>query len=216
MRTLVLLLLFANLTLFGYIQLDRWSSAEDTRLGQQINADKIKILTPQQVAALSPAKAAVISNQCLEWGPFTDSERERAQAILDPFALGKLLTTRHANTSSAYWVYLPPLPSKAAAERRAAELKQSGIDDLYVIQDNGAQRNAISLGVFKSEDAAQAYLVTLRNKGLQNARIGPRNQAISQTLFSVRDPQPALVAKLEAAKNEFAGSEIKTVTCDQS
>ena len=214
MKTLVLLLLLANLTLLGYVQLDRWSSAEDVRLRQQIEPDKIKLLTPQQVAALAPAKAAVISSQCLEWGPFSDGERERAQAILEPFALGRLLTSRHAETKGAYWVYLPPLPSKAAADKRAAELRSAGISDLYVIQE-GPQRNAISLGVFRSGEAAQTYLAALSEKGVGNARSGPRNQTVNHTLFSIRDPQPALVARLEASRNEFAGSEIKTGACDR-
>ena len=51
------------------------------------------------------------------------TERERAQAILDPFALGKLLTSRHADTKSAYWVYLAPLPNKNAADKKTIQGK---------------------------------------------------------------------------------------------
>jgi hypothetical protein len=216
MRILVLLLLLANLTMLGYTQLDRWAARQDGRLKQQVNAERITLLTPQQVAALSPAKAELVSNECMDWGPFTESERERAQALLDPFSLGKLLTSRHADTKSAYWVFLAPLPGKAAADKRVAELKRAGISDLYVITDNGPQKNAISLGVFKSEEAAQAYLDTLVNKGVRNARVGSRTQSITQTVFTVRDPQPALTARLEAAKGEFAGTEIVRRACDQS
>jgi hypothetical protein len=216
MRILVLLLLLANLTLFGYIQLGRWSAEDDLKVRQQVNPEKVRLLTPQQVAALAPAKAAVVSNECLDWGPFTDSERERAQGVLEPFALGKLLTSRRQETKSGYWVYLPPLPSKAAAERRAGELKEAGVTDLYVVTEAGAQKNAISLGVFRTEDAAQAYLASLRSKGVANARTGPRSQTLAQTVFTVRDPQPALVARLENAKAEFSGSEIANRSCDGS
>ena len=61
MRTLVFLLLLANLSLFGYIKLDSLGSGEGVRLSQQIQPDKIKLLTPQEVAALGPAKAASLA-----------------------------------------------------------------------------------------------------------------------------------------------------------
>ena len=78
MRTLFFLLLLANLTLFGFIKLDSMSAGEGVRLAQQVQPDKIKLLTPQQVAALGPSKAAALANVCLEWGPFGEIERARA------------------------------------------------------------------------------------------------------------------------------------------
>jgi hypothetical protein len=213
MRTSVLLLLLANVALFAYIQFDRWAANDDTRFKQQVNPDKIKLLTPQQVAALSPAKAAAVSNQCLDWGPFTDGERPRAQAVLEPLELGKLLTSRRIDSKSAYWVFVPPQPNKAAAEKKLAELKALGVEDLYVIQDSGPQKNAISLGVFKTEEAAHAYLDRVQKKGVKSAKSAPRAQSFSQTIFTIRDPQPAQVAKLDAAKDEFPSSELKAGAC---
>jgi len=55
MRTLVFLLLLANLTLFAYTRLDSAGGGEGVRLTQQVQPDKIKLLTPQEVAALGPA-----------------------------------------------------------------------------------------------------------------------------------------------------------------
>ena len=55
MRTLVILLLLANLTLFAYTRLDS-GAGEGVRLKEQIRPDKIKLLTPQEVAALGPYK----------------------------------------------------------------------------------------------------------------------------------------------------------------
>ena len=52
MRTLVFLLLLANLTLFGYIKLDSIGGGEGVRLSQQVQPAKITLLSPQQVAAL--------------------------------------------------------------------------------------------------------------------------------------------------------------------
>src|SRR5262250_1028769 len=167
MRILVFLLLLANVTLFLYIQLDRAGSGEAARLGQQVQADKIKLLTPQQVAALGPAKVAALADVCLEWGPLTDADRTRALADLDPLALGKLLTQRRTETTTSFWVYLPPAPSRAEAERRLADLRARGLGDVALV-DGGTQRNAISFGLFQTEDAANERLAEALKQGVTN------------------------------------------------
>jgi len=52
MRIVVLLLVAANVGLFLYTWLDNRSHGESARLQQQIDPDKIKLLTQSQVAAL--------------------------------------------------------------------------------------------------------------------------------------------------------------------
>jgi hypothetical protein len=52
MRIIVILLLVANLLFFTYTRLDAASEGEAIRLVQQVQPEKIKLLTPQQVAAL--------------------------------------------------------------------------------------------------------------------------------------------------------------------
>jgi len=99
MRIVVLLLLIANLTFFAYTRLDNASRGESARLKQQIQPDKIKLLTPPQVAALGPAKIAALADVCLEWGPFSDVERVKAIADLEPLQLGRLLSQRRVDVS---------------------------------------------------------------------------------------------------------------------
>ena len=81
MRTLVIFLVLANLALAGYLWLDGASGGEAVRLKQQVQPDKIKLLSPQEVAALGPAKAAALADVCLEWGPFSEVERARLLAV---------------------------------------------------------------------------------------------------------------------------------------
>src|SRR4030095_15209112 len=91
-RTVVLLLIVANLALFAYTKLDSVAGGEGTRSAEQVDPDKIKILTPQQVAALGPAKIAALADVCAEWGPFSDAERAKALAHLQGLPPGRLLT----------------------------------------------------------------------------------------------------------------------------
>jgi hypothetical protein len=145
-RTLVFLLLLANLTLFGYIRLDSVGGGEGVRLSQQVQPEKIKLLTPQQVAALGPAKVASLADVCVEWGPMSDADRLRAQARLEPLELGKLVTQRKVEMIANYWVFIPPLANRAAADKRVADLKEQGVRDILPVE-LGPQRFAISLGV---------------------------------------------------------------------
>ncbi len=72
MRTAILLLILANVLLFGYALLDRAARSEAGRLSEQVQPDRISILTSQQVAALGPGKVAALADVCVEWGPFSD------------------------------------------------------------------------------------------------------------------------------------------------
>ena len=215
MRTFVALLLAANLAFFAYSELDLMSESESSRLQKQLVPEKIKLLTPQQVAALGPAKASQLANVCLEWGGFTDAEKAAALAALEPLQLGRQMSQRRIDSTSAYWVFLPPLPSKAAAEKRVGELKAGGLKDFFILSE-GPQKNAISLGVFKTEDAASKFLDAVREKGVANARYGARTQTIQQTFVVLRDPQPAQTERMQQLKGEFAGSEIRIGPCDRA
>ena len=168
MRIVVLLLVFANLTLFVYSRLDDASRSESGRLKQQIQPDKIKLLTPPQVAALGPAKMAALADVCIEWGPLSDVERVKAIAELEPLQLGRLLSQRRVDVDSVYWVSLGPFANKGLADRRITDLRAQGITDVSAI-DGGRGQFAVSLGMFRTELAARARADALLRSG-QRAR----------------------------------------------
>lgn len=215
MKTLVFLLLLANLTLFAYIKLDSVGSGEGVRLSQQVQPDKIKLLGPQQVAALGPAKVASLADVCVEWGPISDAERARALASLEPLDLGKLISQKKVEVIANYWVFIPPLANKAAADKRVAELRAQGARDAVVL-DGGPQRFAIALGVFRTEEGAQARLAALQAQGVKLAKVGPRTQSVQQSVLVVRDPPAPAVVRLKELQSDFQGSEIKIGTCEKT
>jgi hypothetical protein len=215
MRTVVILLLLANLTFLTYTRLDATTEGEAVRLVEQVQPEKIKLLTSQQVAALGPAKVAALADVCLEWGPLTDGDRARALADLEPLALGKLLTQKRSEITTSFWVFLPPAPSRSEADRRVADLRTRGVGDVAVI-DAGSQRNAISLGLFQTEDAANTRLSDVLKLGVANARVGPRQQTFGNTVLVIRDPQAQVVAKLRDLMSAYPGTEAKVGNCDRA
>jgi hypothetical protein len=212
MRTIALLLLFANLSLFAYFRLDASGGGDSGRLARQVQPDKLRLLTSQQVAALGPAKVAALADVCAEWGPLSEADRGRAIADLEPLQLGRLLSQRRVDVDGAFWVSLGPFASRAAADRRVAELRAQGVADLSAT-DTGRGQYAVSLGVYRTEQAAAARAEALSRQGVAAARVEPRPQLPPQTMIVVRDPQQPVVAKLRDLQAQYAGSDLKVGAC---
>ena len=77
------------------------------------------------------------------------------------------------------------------------------------MQDEGPQRWALSLGVFRSEDAAQARLATLREQGVRSAQVAPRETVVPKVWLQVKDVDPALQSLLKEAARAIEGSELR-------
>ena len=212
MKLFFLILLIANAAAYGYIRFDESRVGADSQIALlQIGPDKIKLLksgvraSESKGAATRPSPALV----CLEWGGFSAEEAARAAAALAALALGDKVSQRE--TSDSYWVYIPPLKTKAEADKKAADVKSFGISDFYVIQDNDQWKFAISLGMFKSEEAATNYLAQLRQKGVRSAVVGPRGAKAG--IFVIRDPGDAAASKIAELKADFPASTLKAAAC---
>jgi hypothetical protein len=214
MRIVIVLLLFANLTLYAYTKLDS-GGGEGVLLQDQVQPDKIKLLTPQEVAALGPAKVAALADVCVEWGPLSDPDRTRALADLEPLALGRLLTQKRVEFDSGFAVNMSPFPTRAAAEARIADLRKAGVQNLSVA-DAARGQFAVQLGTFRTEAAAVAYAEQLATLGVTLAKVEPRAQPIAQTMLVVRDPQQSVVARLKDLQGQYVGSEIRISACERA
>jgi hypothetical protein len=214
MRLFFLILLLVNAGAFGYI---RFEESRDSAGGQiallQIAPDKIKLLKSGTLSSGSKDKGAATRPQpalvCLEWGSFGADEAARAAAALAQLALGDKVSQRE--TGDSYWVYIPPLKTKAEVDRKMGDLKVLGVTDSYVVQDSDQWKLAISLGIFKSEEAAVNYLAQLRQKGVRSAVVGPRGAKAS--LFVIRDPGDAVASKIAEFKADFPTATLKAAAC---
>lgn len=214
MRVVIILLLLANLALFALTRLDSPAGGEAQRLGEQVQPEKLKLLTPQQVAALGPAKVASLNDVCVEWGPLSDTERTRAMTELAPLGLGPLVTSRRVETGG-YSVTLAGFPTLAAAERRVAELRARGIGDVSVV-DQGRGQYVVALGIFRTEPAANGRADALAQQGITGARVTARPAGVQQTLLVFRDPPQPAVAKLRELAPAYAGTEIRVGGCERT
>jgi hypothetical protein len=225
MRALFLLLVLANLVFFAYAHVAREGAGNAASLGQlEISPERIKLLKAAgQVPADRPRaagkaipgapKVSVGPAACLEWGTFAGPAVARAETALAQLALAAGQLDRIVTDAGGYWVYMPPLKAKADVDKKVGELKALGVSEFFVVQDAGQWRNAISLGIFKSDEAAQAFLSKLKERGVRSAIAARRENFLKQVAFYVREPSESTVARITTLQRDFPGSEIKAGPC---
>jgi hypothetical protein len=227
MRAFFLLLVLVNLAFFAYGRVALEGGGAEGRIPQlQVAAESIKLLkatervpagkpqAPAKAAKPEPPKTATAAPvACLEWGSFAGPAVARAEVALARLQLAPESVERAVVDAGGYWVYMPPLKNKNEVDRKIHELRELGVTEFFVVQEAGQWRNAISLGIFRSDESAQAFLAGLRQRGVRSAIVGRRDNFLKQVVFYVREPSAAVVAQLTALQEEFPGSEIKAGMC---
>jgi hypothetical protein len=163
-------------------------------------------------AGATPAAKPVPPLACVEIGSFVLAEARRFEARLAPLQLGDRQSRRNlpGTEVSSYIVHIPPQGSKEAADRKAAELRGLGVTNYYVISDNSPLRYGVSLGVFKTEGAAQNQLAMLVKQGVRTARVTPRMSGSRLLAFQFRDVAPQLKADLDKIRADFPNTDLRT------
>lgn len=152
---------------------------------------------------------------CMEWGEFSGSDLVRATKALEELKLAERLASRTVEYESGYWVYIPPLPTKALLNKKIEEIKALGIEDYFIVREKRKWNNAISLGIFKTEDAAKKFLALMKKKGIRSAKMDERKHKLKFTVFTLRQVDAGLSSRLNALQKEFASSELKSLPCNK-
>ena len=230
MKVLLGILLLGNLIFFAFMQ---WGvlalNNGKAPLNQPaLNAEKIKLIPASSVpdrAVVAPASAvisplaaatsaaqAVTTMACKEWGEFSGGDLVRANKELAALNLGKKLAQRQVEYNRGYWAYIPPPKTRAEIDKKIAVLTARDVDH-FVVTERGKWNNAISLGVFKTADAAHKFVDSLKAKAIKTAVVGERVSKLKFTVFVLQDMDVETTTKIKALQNEFSGSELKDVAC---
>lgn len=191
MRVLIFALILANLLFLVWARghFGSPASSEFARVEQQLHPEKLVVVSrgrppdapaPRQNAAVAEQK---VDHLCQTWAELPNADADRLEALLAEQFPAFKVTRRAVTESNGYWVFIPPSASREAADEKVAELQQLGVQDYFVVQGNGPNRFAISLGTYHTEEAAQAGLATLRRKGVKTAQSAERlTKSISSSL----------------------------------
>lgn len=237
MKALFWIVLLVNVAFFAVMRWGGFSLTEGSQPVAQValNEEKIRLLNPpsgspeQAVPRSAPPAVATLAEAatvkpagpeskannlvCLEWGDFSGNDLNRATAALLAMQLGNKLGQRQIEHNIGYWVYIPPLKDKAAISQKLAQLKARGVEEFFVVPDAGPWLNAISLGVFKTQEAAQKFVDALRAKDVRSAQVGERASKLKATIFVLQGVDSTVGSKLAVLQKDFAGSVINNITC---
>jgi hypothetical protein len=232
MRVVFLLLLLANLGFFAWDRYLREPLSAQTRIQQvQMSPEKIRLVgvPAQPTPAAKPAaaaepekvekaekveKVARVETACLAWGVFIGpQDAARADAAMAEAKLPAAQVRRVLSDVDGHWVLIPPRKSQAEVAKVIDNLKELGISDYSIVPEPPQWRNAISLGIFRTEESARALLAEVKRKGVTDAGVERRERFFQQVTYYVREPDEAVVERLTTLRGRIAGSEVKAVAC---
>jgi hypothetical protein len=145
----------------------------------------------------------------MEWGSFTLADAPKAEKALEGLMLSGRLEQRRTEEKAGWWVFIPPQGNRPAALKKAAELKKLGVDDYFVVQDEEF-RWALSLGVFRTAEAARTRLLALRAQGVRSAQVGPREMMVPKVWLQMKGMDAATEARLKEIARQVDGSELRS------
>ena len=97
----------------------------------------------------------------------------RAQEALLSASPGVKVSERKTEEAVGWWVFMPPQANRQGAVQKVEEIKRLGIDEYFIVQEDPKFRFAISLGVFRTEEAARNKLEQLQGRGVRTHLVGP-------------------------------------------
>lgn len=114
---------------------------------------------------------------CYTVGPYNieKTARDMAEKISDA-GLAVRIKRQQTDRIQKYLVFLPQLPTRAAAEKVVADIKQHKIDQ-YAIIDSGPYKNAIALGTFNNLDKARRHTEYVRFLGYDAKHTAQKQRA---------------------------------------
>lgn len=163
LRLTFFLLLFANLIFFAWSQGHLGTTdagREPQRLANQLAPEKLRITAAGEKTA---------TPLCRQVTGLTAEEAEGAKQALA--RAGITADIGVAEDAPRYWVNIPPQPNRAAADKKAVELRKLGVEDFTIETADGPRRHAVTLGLFRTEPLAREYLLGLGKRGVKSARI---------------------------------------------
>ena len=208
-RLIFFALLLANVAFFAWREnAGPAPGHEPQRLQQQIDPDKVQLLLPQKPVAekASPDKVVAAPSEngkaeasveapallCKAFSGISSDAAKTVQNVIASSAPDAQVALITSKESSSYWVHIPPQASKSGAEKKVTELKEMGVSDSFIISDDGPNKWAVSLGLFKSREMADSYLQKLTKQGVRSAKIEVRDKAADKVRLEISAPAETL------------------------
>lgn len=179
--------------------------AQETLAGAAV-VEEAPALAPDAPPEPGPVQAPAAALVCMEVSNLREADARRFDARLAKLDLASPPVRREVPPTdfSSYIVFIPPQPTKEAADRKAAELKALDVTNFFIMNADSPMKWAISLGVFKSEAAAQTQLAALVKQGVHSAKVAGRSSG-TRIAYEFRGIDAATSARIERMAATYDG-----------
>lgn len=224
LKILFWILLAANIVLFAfqrtYFNAPSTGKHEPERLAYQYQEDRIRLLSADEInREIAKSKAAAeditAAGSCMETAPFDKTEAAGFERQLPSLSLNKGDISRlPVRENQAYMVFIAPSASQKAAEEKIAALEKKGIKSHYLIRDAGELKWAVSLGVFKTREAAEKHAADMEKTGLTDIHITPRGRPAEKTVYRLDNLNDEQLRALNTLIGNFPGQSVRACPAD--
>ncbi len=226
-RFIFLLLLLIAIAFGVHIYLSETRPAAESP--REINREQLKIILPADSGKATTGSAAPAAidvkaealavrkmAEAFSGGACVDfsvkpADAARAQTAFADMKGGDKVASRSVEEFTRYGVSMPASKDRKTAETLVASLKKAGLKDVLILSDN-----SLSLGVFSNEETAnRGYADVVKKAGaaVKGAVVVPRNPQAKETIFTLREPDTNMIARLTIMQREYVDSTVKAVTC---
>ena len=192
------------------------TAVEAKRALDEAEREEADEVAQPEAAAAPPAPAppvAVAANliACVQAGPFNSADARRFEARVASLDLAGRQSRVEVPVQevTSRLVYLPPNGGREGAQRRAAELKERGVENFYIMQGDSPLRWAISLGVFKTDVAARKLVAQLQRQGVGGVQVLPRGPQVMRAAYQYRAIEPAVRTRLAGIADNYTGGGLR-------
>jgi len=179
------------------------------------NRDEVRLVavTSSAMAARNAEDArrtvqSLAGAACVEFSGIAAADAQRARDAFNTLQLGTRLAERRVEEITRYWVFIASARDRKTAETTMANLRKQGVTDMSIRPDN-----AISLGVFSTEEAARRFMTSLEAKGVKGAEAGPFAKEMRELVMLIREPDTETVARLTILQRDYPGAQLRAVIC---
>ena len=215
MKWLTWILLISNLGVAGFFfAADFWQGTPPDAHAP-LNVDRLSLRSSSQHSGATPSTLDAVPSSalCVDWRGLDQSDFPRAREQLKNMAGARVMSFTEMPVNIYHWVIFPPLPSRAAALTKLAELSALGIQDISLIP-NGRWTSGLSLGLFENVEAARRRTRELEEKGVHGTLIETQPKPGTEYYFMIRSDDADALKSLNEAKTAFPNSVLSRVACN--
>ncbi len=170
------------------------------------NTTRALMFNPEKIVLLP------IDEKCLEWGSFYEEQAHYAETILSEMVSDQSYKLEEAGSTMMYWLYIPPLPNKEAANRVINKLRNLGIVS-FRVKDNDEWKNAISLNMLYDKEDALKQLKEIEKKGITSATI--ENRSVTLKKIVIHNPTQMIKEQTQKLAEQFDGTQLVQSQCER-